>query len=387
MTLDPANEAVATSLSPIEIAAGMPFGAVSVAWNAAGCASPRVALEGLAREALAREPCLVAFSGGRDSSALLAVAVDLARREGWALPIPVTLRFASAATDEADWQELMLRHLKLDDWVRLDCGPELDMVGPIAAEGLRRHGLLYPANAHLIVPMARAAAGGSILTGVGGDDVFGNWPWHNVASVLAGRRLPRARELRRYVRLGAPRWLEAEILRRREPLMVPWIVESQRRRVARALSHELASPPRTWAARMRWLAGWRLWRETVQSMATLASDSDAALGSPFLEPAFLEALAGAGGRCGWGTRTATMRALFGDLLPEEVISRRGKAEFSAAQFGVHTKRFADEWTGDAGAVTEFVGPDALRSAWRSEQPHFLSATLLQACWLADNAAI
>jgi asparagine synthase (glutamine-hydrolysing) len=340
----------------------------------------------LLREALARGPCLVAFSGGRDSSALLAVAVGLARREGWSLPIPLTLRFASAATDEADWQERVLRHLGLDDWVRLDCGAELDMVGPIAAEGLRRHGLLYPANAHLIMPMARAAAGGSILTGLGGDDVFGNWPSEDIASVLAGRRLPRARDLRRCLRLGAPRWLEAEIVRRREPLMVPWIVNEQRRRIALAVALEFASAPRTWAARMRWLAGWRLWRETMRSLATLASDAGATVSSPFLEPPFLEALAGAGGRWGWGSRTATMRGLFGDLLPDAVISRRSKAEFSAAQFTVHTKRFADEWSGEAGAAGELVDPDALRSAWRSEQPHFRSAMALQACWLAADSS-
>ena len=383
---DAALAPTTTPLSVLEIAAGMPFGSVAVQWDATSHTSPRVALEQLVRGALAREPCLVAFSGGRDSSALLAVAVDLARREGWSPPLPVTLRFATAATEEADWQELVLRHLDLDDWIRLDCDAELDMVGPIAAEGLRRHGLLYPANAHLVVPMARAAAGGSLLTGLGGDDVFGNWPWHDIASTLAGRRSPRARDLRRYAHLSAPRWLEAEILRRREPLMVPWIVESQRRRVARALSCELASAPRTWAARMRWLAGWRLWQEMVASLATLASDSGVSVVSPFLDPAFLAALARAGGRWGWGTRTVTMRALFADLLPEAVISRRSKAEFSAAQFGVHTKCFADEWSGEAGDMAEIVDPDALRSVWRSARPHFLSATLLQACWLADDAS-
>jgi hypothetical protein len=372
--------------SPLEIVAGLPFGSVHVPWGDARCRSPRVALEGLVRDALAREPCLVAFSGGRDSSALLAVAVDLARREGWALPVPVTLRFASALSDEASWQELVLRHLGLEDWIRLSCGAELDMVGPVAAEGLRRHGLLYPANAHLIVPMAQAAARGSILTGVGGDDVFGNWPWHDVGRVLVGARRPRARDVRRSVRLGAPRWVEAEILRRRQALMVPWIVRSQRRRVASAVALELASAPRTWTARMRWLGGWRLWRQTVASMATLASDAGATLGSPFLEPAFLGALASGGGRWGWGSRTVTMRALFGDLLPEEVIARQGKAEFSASQFGVYTKRFADQWSGEVDGVAEFVDADALRSVWRLERPHFLSAMLLQACWLTSEKA-
>jgi asparagine synthase (glutamine-hydrolysing) len=136
---------------------------------------------------------------------------------------------------------------------------------------------------------------------------------------------------------------------------------------------------------MRWLAGWRLWREMVRSLATLASDAGVSVISPFLEPAFLAALARAGGRWGWGNRTVTMRALFADLLPEAVISRRSKAEFSAAQFGVHTKRFADQWSGEAGDMAEIVDPDRLRSVWRSERPHFLSAMLLQACWLAADA--
>ena len=64
------------------------------------------------------------------------------------------------------------------------------MLGPLATRGLRRHGLLYPANAHMVVPMAEQAVGGHLLTGVGGDDVFGNWPWHDLASVLPVARVP-----------------------------------------------------------------------------------------------------------------------------------------------------------------------------------------------------
>ena len=43
---------------------------------------PRRALEHVVREALLRPPCGVAFSGGRDSSAVLAVAAHVARRDG-----------------------------------------------------------------------------------------------------------------------------------------------------------------------------------------------------------------------------------------------------------------------------------------------------------------
>jgi asparagine synthase (glutamine-hydrolysing) len=120
-------------------------------------------------------------------------------------------------------------------------------------------------------------------------------------------------------------------------------------------------------------------------MALLAEDAGAELGSPFLDPGFLTALAAAGGRWGWGDRRRTMRALFGDLLPEEVIDRRGKAEFSGALFGPHTERFAAEWDGGVVPGNEFLDPDALRETWQSPQPHFLSAMALQHSWIAADA--
>lgn len=124
-----------------------------------GRVDPRATLEALLRPALARAPCVIGFSGGRDSSALLAVAVALARREGWPEPVPVTLEYDSERTFERPWQEMVIAHVRVDEWVRLKLSDELDFVGPVAAEGLRRHGVLFPANAHMIVPLARAARG------------------------------------------------------------------------------------------------------------------------------------------------------------------------------------------------------------------------------------
>jgi len=371
--------------TPFEIASGTPFGSYADDSPEEVATSPRTALALLVRPMLAQSPCFIAFSGGRDSSALLAVAVDLARREGWAPPIPITLRFAHASTREDAWQETVVRHLRLNDWLRLDIGDELDLLGPVARSGLRRHGLLYPANAHLIVPMAKAAAGGSLLTGVGGDDVFGNWPWHDVATVLAGRSRVQFGHARRAAHLAAPISLRAEISCRREPLGLPWIVASERRNVARLLAREMGSAPRTWSSRMAWSARWRPWRETVRSIDILATDAGATVGSPFLDQAFLASLALAGGRLGWGDRHATMHALFGNLLPEAVLSRRSKAEFSAPFFGTATRRFAAEWNGVAGPASDLLDADVLRGLWRSDRPHFLSTMVLQAAWIASTA--
>lgn len=60
---------------------------------------------------LGRPPCLLAFSGGRDSSALLAVAVSVAHREGLPLPIPLIYP-GVAGTDESSWQYMILDHLR-----------------------------------------------------------------------------------------------------------------------------------------------------------------------------------------------------------------------------------------------------------------------------------
>ena len=95
--------------------------------------------------ALQRPPCCVSFSGGLDSSVILATAVDLAVRHGLPLPIPITLRFPGVASAmESTWQEQVISHLRLADWVKMDFTSELDALGPIAGPALRRFGVLTP---------------------------------------------------------------------------------------------------------------------------------------------------------------------------------------------------------------------------------------------------
>ncbi len=136
-------------------------------------------------------PCVVSFSGGRDSSAVLAAAVRVARREGLPLPIPSTNRFPAAKdSHESDWQERVVAHLGLDDWLKPEFTDELDCVGPVATSVLRRHGLLWPFNAHFHVPQLEAAAGGSLLTGIGGDETLSASSWARAQAVLSGRAKP-----------------------------------------------------------------------------------------------------------------------------------------------------------------------------------------------------
>ena len=158
-----------------------------------GSPAPLEALESLLAPALARPPCVVAFSGGRDSSALLAVATSLAARHGLAKPIAGTLDYAGEQdADEREWQELVVRRLGVADWEKVTVGDGADLLGPVATDGLRRHGLLWPPAHHTILPLLRLASGGSLVTGDGGDEVFGGHRVTPLVRLLHGR-LPRSR--------------------------------------------------------------------------------------------------------------------------------------------------------------------------------------------------
>src|SRR4051794_24581858 len=178
--------------------------------------STRAAFEQVVLAALQTPPCVVSFSGGRDSSAVLAVAAHVARREGLPLPVPVTLRFPDdPATQEDDWQELVLRHLGIDDRVTLSFTDELDVLGPYARETLRTLGPIWPANAHIHVAIAEQARGGCVLTGFGGDDLLTPDPlFRRVNRVLAREVRPEARDALRLAVFAGPNALRREAMRR-----------------------------------------------------------------------------------------------------------------------------------------------------------------------------
>ncbi|HEV2369924.1 MAG TPA: hypothetical protein VGR90_08600, partial [Acidimicrobiales bacterium] len=94
---------------------------------------PLSALESAILPALLRRPCVVAFSGGRDSSAVLAAAVNLARRLGLDEPVALSRSYPRApAADETTWQEMLVRHLGLAEWVTVE-SDDLDLLGPVGA--------------------------------------------------------------------------------------------------------------------------------------------------------------------------------------------------------------------------------------------------------------
>ena len=103
--------------------------------------------------------------------------------------------------------------------------------------------------------------------------------------------------------------------------------------------------------------------------------------NPFLSQRFIEALAGEGRLLGLGDRTAIMRYLFADLLPDAVLSRTTKASFNQTRWGEFEREYARGWSGE-GIDADLVDAERLRAAWLSDDPLPAAAYQLHAAWLA-----
>jgi hypothetical protein len=375
-----------TTLTPLELAVGFVLGeAEPVELATVVHADPLAALEAALMPGLLRPPCLVSFSGGRDSSAVLAVATRAARRHGLDDPIPATIRAPAArAADESAWQERVVAHLGLHEWLRLEITDELDAVGPVARAVLRRHGLLWPFNAHFHVPLLDAARGGSLLTGIGGDELFAGATSLRAAAVLAGRIRPVARDLRRIALYASPRPLR-RWWHRRGDLPLPWLTEAGRAAASSAFAALKAAEPRRLAPRLAWLRGTQALSMGTASLAALAADADAAIAHPLLDRALWSAVVRSAPRGGYLGRTYAMQALFGGLLPGDVLARPDKATFDEVFFARHSRALAAAWAGE-GVPAGIVDVARLRAHWTEPVPRAQSFTLLQAAFLGADSA-
>lgn len=372
-------------MNALEVAGGWVNGYDRIPLPASAPADPRTVLDASLVRCLSRAPCFIAFSGGRDSSGLLAAAVAAARREGLAAPVPVTLIYPGVpGADESAWQLRVLDHLGITERIVLEVRDEHDPLGPIASRLLLRHGITWPPN---LAPTWRAmecASGGVLLTGEGGDEVFGVKRITPLTKVIKGHGRADSRLYPHAVRALAPlRARRAAALRQR--YRRPWLREPAEMLLARRDAEDAAASA-LHAGRHTWqLATRRCVRLAYETVRTIGADLDVEYVQPFQDPGFVAAMAAAAGWWGWTGRTTTMRFLFDEVLPREVLERQTKAVFNNALFSEHTRAFARSWDG-TGVDPELVDPEVLRDNWLSDFPHAPSMALLHQAWLATRAA-
>jgi len=373
-------------LSPLELACGQMLRGPTLGQlpRASLSLTPMTAIEDALRPHLTSPPCAVAFSGGRDSSALLAVATRLARREGLDDPLPVTIRSGFGANDEAAWQELVIGHLGLNDWHRLAVQHELELVGDVAAAALRRRGVVYPFNAHFVPYAVTGTRAKSLVIGLDGDGLLGEYLWMGFKEVLSGERRPTRMDVDRVLLAAAPRAARQLWAARRLSLDVPWLRDAARRTVTETLQRQAFAEPVTWPRRLAWYA-----RDPRVGAAYDAVNADLAhvgvrVCTPFWDVRVIAAMARHGGVLGYGSRTRAMRAIFGEILPSGVNARPDKAAFEDVFWGPKTKDFIARWDG-TGLDPALVDLDALRQCWREQHWPGWTALPLQAAWLAADA--
>jgi hypothetical protein len=374
-------------MSPEEIAWGwVPGGDTAPTPVAHSKLSPLEALEQVIRPALEQTPCVVLFSGGCDSSLVLAVALRVARREGLPEPIALTRRYPGIEeATEDEWQELVARHVDLKEWERLEVTDDVDLLGPTATTSLRRHGVVWPPLVHTQGSFLTPAAGGSILTGEGGDEVLGPRRLAPVRVVLRGK----ATSVRRaaiYSTLAlSPQVVRRAATRRllRKRQHTDWLRPAARRAFEEAGARDVAAEPLNWRAAVQRHPRTRAIALARATLGAIAADAGVQRHDPLLHPDFLTAVTSAGGWLGPLDRPAALRQFFSAVLPKEVIERRTKSRFNRPVCGEHTRAFAESFTG-GGADPELIDADALRDTWLSPEPNALSFALLQSCWLAAH---
>lgn len=317
--------------------------------------------------ALARPPCLVSFSGGMDSSFVLAAAVHTAREAGLPDPVPITWRFTRApAADETERQEAVVEALRLTEHVVLDAGEDLDLIGPVATDFLARFGLRMPSNLYVHLPLIAAAAGGSLLTGVGGDQVLiGHTP------------LPRSLR-RRALRVAAPSLL-APLVRRRNDRF-PWLIAAVSRRQTERWLAERRNRPTAGLARMRYDATGRAVAVATAAFDEMGAAHDAVVLHPFLDPAVQAALAGVlAGRPGL-RRHELLAAAAAGTLPPMITELHPKAWFHEAFIRSATAGFIRR-PPDPDLLPPGVDPPALLRFWEANPLSTRTAPLIQHLWL------
>ncbi len=376
-------------VTPLELAAGHLLGrdreiATQLRFQQRS-ATPRAPLDSL-RSAIARvvsERTFVEFSGGLDSSLVLAATVDVCRERGLPAPIPVTVRYPSAPeTDESPYQQAMIDHLGLREHLIIEATDEFDLLGPAARQYLRSNGAScaarIPTRGHLY---AHLEHGSVLLSGEGGDEAFRSAPLaplRFVGTALATRRH----------RHGAIGWIgrtirDLELPSRRLLRGAPdWLTPAAREQLSPAYRGTFGGRGRTMASSHRAYRSRRSLIAVIDELTTQAAGHGVTYAAPLLDLTFLAELTASTPNRDFVERNYYFHQHFASVLPRAILDRTTKVTFGRPIFGPDTAAFAASWNG-VGLPDDLVQPELVRRAWQHTRDG-RSALMLQHAWMVSE---
>jgi hypothetical protein len=374
-------------LTTLDVAYGMPLGKRRRRRLAPSAGSLGEAVERVFAGCFEQGRCYLPFSGGRESTMLLAVAASYARRHGHMDPVPVTLRFADPAlAGQRRVQEQVIAHLALNDWESVDVDGQLDLVGPVARRILLRTGPMWPANAHMMVPLIEAAHDGVFVLVTGLMDFFAFWRWAPLAAVVAGQRRPRLDDLTLLAGTLMPLSLRARYLSRRMGPPPTWLRPAAEHRARALMARRQADVPVRFDHALMEQTTHRCFESATSAFQAIGEAVGTMIVQPLRRDDVVAAIAGAGGRRGFGDQRAMLERLCERLVPRELMIPRPVPSLTATFFADATRQFAAGWDG-AGLDESIVDPEALRRTWLSDRPDTRTGCLLQYAWLSEQVRL
>lgn len=320
---------------------------------------------------------------------MLAVAVDEARRHGLPPPVAFSLRYpGTEGTDESDWQELVVRHLGVEEWEKFDIPTGAgELLGPPVLGSLAEDGLLWSPAVHTMVCWLPTLRGMTVLTGEGGDEILGAQRVTPLRAALSAVRHDPRRALDRRLLRRALEPLQPAAARRKRWAsgagdLLSWLRPPVREQALHEVGVAATRQPLSWRAAVRSEPRRAAVRRGEVARRMVAGRWGVRLVDPLHDPTFVEALARQGGLLGWSGRDAAMQRLFHGLLPDAVLYRRSKAYFNRAYFGPESREAARGLTADI--HPEWVDQDRLRQMWQADLVDAGVTALAQAAYLDAN---
>jgi asparagine synthetase B (glutamine-hydrolysing) len=326
-------------------------------------------------------PCYVEFSGGCDSSLVLAAAVRACRRIDHDPPIPITYRYPLLpVTHENDYQDAMLSYLNMSATV-FEITNEFDLLGPAAQRGLREFGVVWLAPFVASGDVYRSLEPGLFLSGEGGDEVLGP---RRIAGMYraaeAFRRGKFSSVAGNVMATFGPRPIRTRRINRGAAVS-PWIAESERVRFAQQVRRVFNPPllPGSFADYYLQMPTVLLARSQLEAIAAWTGHTFSA---PLMDPEFVHAVGDLTPAAQLRNRYRVLRYHFSEQLPPIILNRLSKSYMQSVAINDHAREFARHWDGQIG--DSVVDADLLRAHWLQEDQDNVSAStylLLQSAWL------